>query len=183
MLTGAATGLIPPILLVSWNILYAFYCRDSAATAVLECFADTALSCSSQWLASVGSALQMGGDVVLTSVLIYILHTSRTGISRYVYLADFVWHSGARIADCILRRLSERVQCLMFWLCIALAQVRAMFTPCSILRDTLGGFRADASGNKVHLTGNDKLWNAWSISNVIHLCIIAAWFISWMSCL
>ena len=54
--------------------------------AVLEFFADTALSCASQWLASVGSSLQMGGDVVLTSVLIYILHTSRTGISKYVCL-------------------------------------------------------------------------------------------------
>ena len=39
----------------------------------------------------------MGGDIVLTSVLIYILHTSRTGISKYVLLTDFGWGTGTRM--------------------------------------------------------------------------------------
>ena len=42
----------------------------------------TPRACRAQWLASVGSAVQMIGDLTISATLIYVLRTSRTGISK-----------------------------------------------------------------------------------------------------
>ncbi|KAH9923194.1 uncharacterized protein BXZ73DRAFT_103986 [Epithele typhae] len=40
------------------------------------------------WLATVGSSIQMGGDLMITSTLIYVLNTSRTGVNNTNTMLD-----------------------------------------------------------------------------------------------
>ncbi|KAH9923190.1 uncharacterized protein BXZ73DRAFT_103982 [Epithele typhae] len=40
------------------------------------------------WLATVGSSIQMGGDLMITSTLIYVLHTSRAGMNKTNTMLD-----------------------------------------------------------------------------------------------